>query len=425
MIKVQRRGGYRRAHAWNKARVQLGGILLFATALPTIILAMFYVHFMDAEASQMAALGTLVAGCASVYLVRNISLYPGIRGAFFVFPSVLVCFALTFSFFLFFRVDYSRALLIGGSIGTLIWLYIVQIMIERRSVLNVGIVPFGNVTMLVEEPMLELHWLSEPVRTRHYDVLVADFRADLTDEWEAFLADCALAGMPVLHVKQLHESLTGRVEIEHLSENSFGSLVPFIAYLRLRRGFDFIAAIAAAILLLPLFVVVAIAIKLDSPGPVLFRQVRIGYRGVPFHVAKFRTMVANRDEADERAGAMTRDNDKRVTRIGRFLRRTRIDELPQVLNILKGEMSWIGPRPEAEVLSRWYETELPFYRYRHIVPPGITGWAQVTQGHVADLDAVMSKLHYDFYYIKNFSPWLDALIIAKTVQTVVTGFGSR
>src|SRR5690606_20196731 len=140
----------------------------------------------------------------------------------------------------------------------------------------------------------------------------------------------------------------------------------------------------------------------DSPGPVLFRQTRIGYRGAPFQVAKFRTMKASRTECDARQSAMTRDNDDRITRLGRLLRRSRIDELPQVLNILKGEMSWIGPRPEAEPLSKWYEAELPFYRYRHIVPPGITGWAQVNQGHVVELEEVMSKLHYDVYYIKNF-----------------------
>jgi lipopolysaccharide/colanic/teichoic acid biosynthesis glycosyltransferase len=124
-------------------------------------------------------------------------------------------------------------------------------------------------------------------------------------------------------------------------------------------------------------------------------------------------------------GAMTMSNDSRITRVGRLLRRTRLDELPQIINILRGEMSWIGPRPEAEPLSRWYEAELPFYRYRHIVPPGITGWAQVNQGHVSDLNQVMDKLHYDFFYIKNFSPWLDALIVVKTVQTVISGFGSK
>src|SRR5690606_19732396 len=136
----------------------------------------------------------------------------------------------------------------------------------------------------------------------------------------------------VLHVKQLIEARTGKVEIEHLSENSLGSLIPFMGYLTLRRAFDFIVALTLGILLLPLFAVVAVAIKLDSSGPILFRQVRIGYRGRPFRVAKFRTMIT-RDDENPRDGAMTKPNDTRITTVGRFLRRTRIDELPQILNI--------------------------------------------------------------------------------------------
>ena len=122
---------------------------------------------------------------------------------------------------------------------------------------------------------------------------------------------------------------------------------------------------------------------------------------------------------------MTADNDERITKVGAFLRRTRIDELPQIFNILKWQMSWIGPRPEAQVLSVWYTSELPFYRYRHVVKPGISGWAQVNQGHVADVEEVHRKLQYDFYYIKYFSPWLDLLIVMKTIKTMLTGFGSR
>ena len=122
---------------------------------------------------------------------------------------------------------------------------------------------------------------------------------------------------------------------------------------------------------------------------------------------------------------LARDDNERVTRVGNFLRRSRIDELPQILNILKGEMSWIGPRPEAAILSSWYTGEIPFYRYRHVVKPGISGWAQVNQGHVAQVDEVHRKLHYDFYYIKYFSPWLDLLIVFRTIRTMASGFGSR
>ena len=121
----------------------------------------------------------------------------------------------------------------------------------------------------------------------------------------------------------------------------------------------------------------------------------------------------------------TESEDPRITRVGAFLRKYRIDELPQILNILKGEMSWIGPRPEALPLAEWYERELAFYSYRHIVRPGITGWAQVQQGNVAKPDLVKYKLHFDFYYIKNFSPWLDIVIGVMTLRTILTGFGAR
>jgi len=158
----------------------------------------------------------------------------------------------------------------------------------------------------------------------------------------------------------------------------------------------------------------------------LFKQERVGYRGRVFTVYKLRTMrqeQAGGASAKERA--ITREHDPRITRLGNILRRTRLDELPQLINILRGEMSWIGPRPEAEVLSRWYDAELPFYPYRHIVRPGITGWAQVNQGHVAAVDQVHEKLHYDFYYIKNISPWLDLVIVLRTIRIMVTGFGAK
>ena len=166
----------------------------------------------------------------------------------------------------------------------------------------------------------------------------------------------------------------------------------------------------------------ALAIRLTSPGPALFRQTRVGFRGETFNMLKLRTMYV---DAEARGNGFTVDNDPRVTRIGWWLRKFRIDEFPQIVNIFTGDMSWIGPRPEAEKLSAWYASEIPFYSYRHVVRPGITGWAQVNQGNVAEVEAATYKLHYDFYYIKNFSPWLDALIVAKTVRTMLTGFGSR
>jgi lipopolysaccharide/colanic/teichoic acid biosynthesis glycosyltransferase len=196
----------------------------------------------------------------------------------------------------------------------------------------------------------------------------------------------------------------------------------------LKTVIDCLLAVASLPLLLPVLGAAALAIRLDDGGPALFRQRRIGHRGIVIDVIKFRTMrvaAVGGSAAESRAAAMTGAVDPRITRIGAFLRQTRIDELPQVWNILKGEMSWIGPRPEAEVLSHWYVGEIPFYRYRHVVKPGITGWAQTNQGHVAQVEDIHRKLQYDFYYIKYFSPALDILILFKTVKTMLTGFGAR
>jgi lipopolysaccharide/colanic/teichoic acid biosynthesis glycosyltransferase len=169
---------------------------------------------------------------------------------------------------------------------------------------------------------------------------------------------------------------------------------------------------------------IALAIKLDDDGPIFFCQRRVGRGGRSFDMLKFRTM-AHHNRVGHLEEVITADGDPRVTRVGARLRRSRLDELPQIFNILSGQMSWIGPRPEAEALSGWYTGEIPFYRYRHVVRPGISGWAQVNQGHVATVDEVHAKLQYDFYYVKYFSAWLDILISFRTIRTMITGFGSR
>jgi len=311
-------------------------------------------------------------------------------------------------------------------VAHVIWLYWAYLYGERRVVRRIAVVPYGAVQRLLDIDTVEWVWLKEAKLdlVRRCDAIVADFSADLLDEWEAFLAEAALAGRIVYQHKQLMESLTGRVELEKLSENSFGSLVPSRGYFYLKSAMDFAAALICLPLILPIFALIAIVIRLDSDGPVLFRQKRVGYAGRGIVVYKFRTMRLS-DATDDREAAITRDGDDRITRVGRILRNLRLDEIPQIFNILKFEMSWIGPRPEAEVLSVWYSSELPFYPYRHVVKPGISGWAQVNQGHVASMSEVHRKLQYDFYYIKYFSPWLDLLILARTIRTMLTGHGAK
>jgi lipopolysaccharide/colanic/teichoic acid biosynthesis glycosyltransferase len=415
-----------RRAVWSHARFQLGVGLLFAVALPWTIRVNLHVAELEWPGLQNSLAGTTFALIAGYFGYRRLSRYPGVRASFYILPTFAASYGLVLAIFFFSRLDYSRLHFSVSFLLCIFWYYIVYFNLQRRR-LRIGFIPAGEterVTAIADVQWVDLS--ADPAAAADLDLIVADLRADLGEDWERFLADRALEGRLVMHVKQMEESLTGRVAIEHLSENTFGSLIPAIVYARVKRIGDFVAAVIATPLLAPFLLLIGLAIRLDSRGSVFFLQERMGYRGAPFRMIKFRTMKADTDpDPDPRRAAMTGAEDLRVTRVGRFLRRYRLDELPQVFNVLRGEMSWIGPRPEAIPLSKWYEAELPFYRYRHIVRPGITGWAQLKQGHVAEVDEVLEKLHYDFYYIKNFSFWLDLLILAGTIRIMVSGYGAR
>jgi lipopolysaccharide/colanic/teichoic acid biosynthesis glycosyltransferase len=411
---------------FTRRRFQYAGALVLGGLLPVVMRGTILPGLPGEAATVNALFGNLVAITIAFWMRLSIETYPGIRSTYVIFPTALTGHGLVVLAFLLTRLPYDRLSLAMGFTANVLWSYFLYFYAERRIRRRIAIVPFGSVATLDEIDGVDWVQLKRP-RLRDAascNAIVADFAADLPDEWEAFLADAALAGRIVYQVKQLSESLTGRVELAHLSENSFGSLLPARGYFHLKSLGDFLFALMLLPLALPLMGIVALAIRAEGPGPILFRQARIGYAGARITVYKFRTMKPVSIE-DERRAAMTGEDDERITRVGRFLRQTRIDELPQIFNILKWQMSWIGPRPEAEVLSTWYTSELPFYRYRHVVKPGISGWAQVNQGHVAEVAEVHYKLHYDFYYIKYFSPWLDLLILFRTIKTMLSGFGAR
>ncbi|MEM1140573.1 MAG: sugar transferase, partial [Pseudomonadota bacterium] len=168
--------------------------------------------------------------------------------------------------------------------------------------------------------------------------------------------------------------------------------------------------------------VVALLVKLSSPGPVLYRQVRIGQHGKPFEILKFRSM---RDGAEQGRPTWATSDDDRVTPIGKFIRKCRVDEIPQVVNVLKGEMSFVGPRPERPFFVEQLADEIPLYGIRHNVKPGITGWAQINYPYGASVDDAREKLAYDLYYVKNASIFLDFIILLQTVRVVLMLIGSR
>jgi exopolysaccharide biosynthesis polyprenyl glycosylphosphotransferase len=190
-----------------------------------------------------------------------------------------------------------------------------------------------------------------------------------------------------------------------------------------KRTLDVTASGIGLLLSAPLMGIIALAVKCSSPGPVFFRQVRVGQWEQGFEVIKFRTM---REDAESISGAMwAAEKDPRVTRIGRVLRKFRLDEMPQFMNVLKGEMSFVGPRPERPVFVEQLKQRIPYYGERHTVKPGITGWAQINYGYGASEEDALRKLEYDLFYIKQLSLFFDLFIVLKTIKTVLFGNGAR
>lgn len=368
---------------------------------------------------------SVAASLLSVSVIRSFAKYPGAESVSSILTAVSLVYAALMAVLLVVRIDYARGMLFGNYLACIIFLFFQQLVWPAKRQLRIAMIR-GGAAQPLEDGNIDWILVDDPgVNLTKVDAVTVDLRADHSDEWERRITELALANTPVYHIKHLRESLTGQVELEHLSETSYGTLSPPIAYIAAKRLVDTVVALIGLLALWPVMIVVAVLIKLDSPGPAIFKQRRVGFRGRVFWVRKFRTMQVPNKAEDERDAAMTRDGDHRITKVGGFLRKSRLDELPQLINVIRGEMSLIGPRPEAEVLSKWYEQEIPFYRYRHIVLPGVTGWAQINQGHVTDVEDVTAKLHYDFYYIKNISPWIDALIAVRTIIIMVSGHGAK
>jgi sugar transferase (PEP-CTERM system associated) len=222
-----------------------------------------------------------------------------------------------------------------------------------------------------------------------------------------------------------YERLTGKVSIEMLRPSWLifsGKTQSFRIYKRLRRLVDIVWAVTGFVLSSPLMLLTAAAIKLDSRGPVLYTQERVGKHNRVFKIVKFRSM---RTDAEQAGPVWAGASDPRVTRVGRVIRKLRIDELPQFINIIRGEMSFIGPRPERPVFVEQLEREIPYYSQRHLVKPGLTGWAQIRYPYGASVEDAIEKLQYDLYYIKNQSLLLDAVILFETIRIVLFGRGAR
>lgn len=405
---------------------------LLVSIIPAVVL--FWAFIVDDNILITQLNSVIVSSSAIVFSLiglERLTQFPGQRSMVTVLPTLLASGLLSGLTLLIFRLPYSVYYLSISAVLGVVFCFISQVVLRAVTQVKIGYVPIGRYQSLLD--IKDVTWIQlskdfQPVSYQDlpFHAIVADLSdSDLCSGWEQLLAESALQGTPVYNILQVSESLTGRLPIKHLYENNLGSLLPSPSYLLVKRLMDTIVVLFSIPITLPLAMLIGIAIKWESRhsnSTILFKQCRIGQGGKLFTMYKFRSMIPN---AEEDGAKMATYADMRVTKFGSYIRKTRLDELPQFINVLKGEMSLIGPRPEQLDFVRRFNETIPFYRYRHIIKPGISGWAQVMHGYVSNEDETKVKLEHDFFYIKNFSLTLDLLIVIKTIQTIVTGFGAR
>ena len=408
------------------------GVLLTLGLLSALLLPAMLGSFgigMSAQPDEVildTAKASIVSLVIALLIVRRILTFPLLRSITYIFIAFGIVFLAMGVFLKLFRINVSSPQFYLSAVISIVVVEAFLVLRRRRFRPVFALLPTVDdpeiASLALAKRAICMSLTQVPKDLDRFNGFIADLRNDLDPEWERLLALAALRGIPVFHVKQFHEMLSGRVAVQHLWENTVVGSLPALIYPQIKRVMDIGGSALLLPLITPVILLAALAIKLDTRGPVFFLQERTGYGGRVFRIIKLRTMSA---DVDATGAAFTEASDARITRVGAVLRQYRIDELPQVINILMGQMSWIGPRPEAVTLAEWYERDIPFYSYRHIVRPGISGWAQVNQGNVAQIDAARIKLEYDFFYIKHFSFWLDAIIVVKTIRTIITRSGAR
>ena len=388
---------------------------------------------------------SVCAFIATTLLIDRFIHVPAAEGGIWVvfssaasFASLLVVFGATHS-------SYSRAALAGAFVLVTAWLFIGIRTHLRSLVLRLGVPEPAVLELLssardalrdarlthVQADLVETHDVSELLLL---DGVVIDRYSEKSEELRRIITMLKLGGVRIYSADHIHEILTGRLALSHTEDSFLDDSSGRVIYVVIKRMLDVLGASILLIVLCIPMLVIALALRIENGDRALFLQERVGRAGRLFRMIKFCTMrpvvsdvpaATALSSVPSSAPSSQRHDELRVTKLGRLLRRYRLDELPQIFNVLAGTMSLIGPRPEWVATATDFFERIPHYPYRHLVRPGITGWAQVNQGHVTDLPDAMIKLELDLFYVKHMSFALDLVIGIRTLRTVTTGHGAR
>jgi exopolysaccharide biosynthesis polyprenyl glycosylphosphotransferase len=377
----------------------------------------------------MLALGATIASYISFMSWARIAPRPSYGRAFTI---VGITIALTAIGLVVTRVYWSRQFLIVTVMVWLILMLTYRLVLRRRPWTERMVLVTGEESLaddLRNAPHTDVVNFYRPTDDPPGDpmppatTLVVDLRAVLSEAMAQWVSSASIAGSTIRAMAPTYEEHTGRIPMVHLAEGwELSQPVHANGYGPLKRVLDVLLTVITLPFWLLVGAVVWVAVKIDTPGPAIYSQVRIGREGSQFTLYKFRTMV---NDAEIDGPKFAAEDDPRLTRTGRLLRKTRMDELPQLWNVIRGNLSLVGPRPERPVFVDGYVETIPFYNNRSLVRPGVTGWAQVNYGYADDEADAIEKLTYDLYYVKHMALGLDSQIIGKSIWTVLTGFGAR
>ncbi len=379
---------------------------------------------------------TFVSFCAAIFVVVTI---------YYLVPDILIgrsvlIYAVTFAFLgmmisrhLFYRftkLDHlqRRVLIIGSATKAS------KLLSLNESFVHKGFKIVGCIQTIDEQTIVDEEYLIKSQKSIAHTALqykVDEIVIALDDNRQSMplkeLMDAKLSGFPIMDSMGFYEREQGLISLDNIKPSwlifSDGFSQGGLRSLQ-KRVFDLISSTLLLLVSWPIMLLTAVAIFLESgfKGPVLYRQMRVGEDSAPFYVLKFRSMKIN---AEKNGAQWAQNKDSRITRVGGFIRKTRIDELPQIYNVFKGEMSFVGPRPERPEFVESFEQKIPYYQERHRVKPGITGWAQLCYPYGASEYDTVQKLQYDLYYVKNYSLFLDLSIMLNTIEVVLWGKGAR
>lgn len=361
----------------------------------------------------------VIAGLCSFWLSDRWSRHPHTSGLLVsVWAMVIPFLALAAAFFIF-GWWYSRPFYLVFFL-VLFVINFVSLFIKSRRVIKVAVTSpdVAGIIKSAGAKNIEVLYINDSEKA---DLIVTDLQHSFSDSSRQTYSTFAAQGKEIIDVATFLEEITGKVDLSSLSKEAEILLRPK-DYIGIKRIWETALVLLTFPIWVSLAVIIALLVRLDSKGPVLFKQRRIGLYGQPFEMYKFRSMYADSESNGPRFAQV---RDARVTRVGAILRKFRLDEIPQLWNVIKGDMSLIGPRPEQEAFAKQFAEVIPFFETRHFVRPGLTGWAQVVYGYTSDQSGAKEKLAYDLYYVKNFSFWLDLLIIIKTLSVIFRGFGAR